>query len=265
LFKGTELKLSRKTSLPTPPGDNETDSTAQLASLRGIARQEEYQGPDNGREKATDGEDGGEDRVLSAIFSKSGVHSAHEHEAIIAGSALKPKITADPEMITREAKRVAALAAQELQRAGEVARTIPVGVPTWTGTYGVAGRPEERHRALPIGRGAGRGRGAGGPSSSSILGNLAARQSADLAPATSRRDSPAPGQPRGKDFIILIRDYLKSHGGSVYTQMLIDHFNRYCGTEQRTAQFKEMLTKIAKLEKGRNGRGRWTLKDEFKD
>ena len=64
--------------------------------------------------------------------------------------------------------------------------------------------------------------------------------------------------------MILIRDYLRAHGNSVYTQMLIDHFNRYCGTEQRTAEFKEMLTKIARLEKGRNGRGKWILKEEYR-
>jgi hypothetical protein len=28
----------------------------------------------------------------------------------------------------------------------------------------------------------------------------------------------------------MIRDYLVTHGGKVHTQMLIDHFNRYCGT-----------------------------------
>ena len=267
LFKGSELKLSRKQSLPTPPSDkDEADEAARVAALRGLAREEEYQGADTEKEKSTTGDGDGEDRILSAIFSKSGVHSAHEHEAIIAGSAQKQKVTADPEMITQEARRVAALAAQELQRAGEAARNVPIGVPTWTGTHGVAGRPEERPRALPVGRGAGRGRGGRGPSSSSILGNLAARQTADTATPAGRRGSPsvAAGQPRGKDFMILIRDYLRAHGNSVYTQMLIDHFNRYCGTEQRTAEFKEMLTKIARLEKGRNGRGKWILKEEFR-
>jgi DNA excision repair protein ERCC-6 len=62
----------------------------------------------------------------------------------------------------------------------------------------------------------------------------------------------------------MIRDYILSQGGAVYTQMLIDHFNRYCTTPQRSAEFKEMLKTIAVLEKGgRNGRGRWSLKPEF--
>ena len=46
--------------------------------------------------------------------------------------------------------------------------------------------------------------------------------------------------------------------------MLIEHFNRYCGTEQRTAEFKEMLKTIAVLEKGGRGRGRWRLREEYR-
>ena len=62
----------------------------------------------------------------------------------------------------------------------------------------------------------------------------------------------------------MIRDYLSVHGGSAYTQNLIDHFNRYCTTPQATAEFKETLKLIARLEKGSRGRGRWVLKDEYK-
>ena len=62
----------------------------------------------------------------------------------------------------------------------------------------------------------------------------------------------------------LIRDYLLAHGGKAYTQMLIDHFNRFCGSPQRTAEFKEMLKTIAVLEKGGRGRGKWALKEEYK-
>ena len=62
----------------------------------------------------------------------------------------------------------------------------------------------------------------------------------------------------------LIRDYLITHGGQVHTQMLIDHFNRFCNTPAKTAEFKAMLTEIAKLEKGSRGRGRWVLKDDMR-
>jgi DNA excision repair protein ERCC-6 len=55
-----------------------------------------------------------------------------------------------------------------------------------------------------------------------------------------------------------------AQGGSVYTQMLIDHFNRFCTTPQRSAEFKETLKAVAVLEKGgRNGRGMWSLKKEY--
>lgn len=65
--------------------------------------------------------------------------------------------------------------------------------------------------------------------------------------------------------MVLIRDFLRAQpGGMAYTQMLIDHFNRYCGTEQRTAEFKEMLKVVAVLEKGGRGRGRWVLREEFR-
>ena len=61
----------------------------------------------------------------------------------------------------------------------------------------------------------------------------------------------------------MIRDYFVTHGGQIYTQMLIDHFNRHCNTPERTAQFKEMLKEIATLEKGSRGRGKWVLKEEY--
>ncbi|KIV99772.1 uncharacterized protein PV09_08578 [Verruconis gallopava] len=283
LFKGTELKLAKRPAVAASSEDHEKKDgheanppDRQVENVQGIARQEEYQSTEENNTHG-DGEGSGEDKILYAIFSKSGVHSAHEHDAIIAGSSARSnKVEADPEMITREARRVASLAAQELVRAGELARHVPAGVPTWTGTFGVSGRPEERPRPFAAGRGAGPGRGrgrGGGPSSSSVLGNLAARQTTSLPsnPDRSGTGSPVPGQqPRGKDFMILIRDYIRAHGGSVYTKMLIDHFNRYCGTEQRTAEFKEMLRKIATLERnpagrGQGGRGKWVLKEEFRN
>ena len=62
----------------------------------------------------------------------------------------------------------------------------------------------------------------------------------------------------------MIRDYILAQGGAVFSQSLVNHFNRLCTTPQRTAEFKEMLKRIAVLERGgRNGRGKWVLRGEY--
>lgn len=303
IFKGTEVQLSGNKSTPQEPKDQSghpsvpvsnaiTDSSNPgIADIMGISRQEDFRDsagedpkPADGTTAAADGANEAEkpgsstdDRVLNSIFARSGVQSALSHDAIING---KKVIRADPEIIAREAKRVAAQAARELQRAGEVARTVPIGTPTWTGQVGSAGRPTEPARrggqggsrggigiSARGGRGGGMGRG-GIPSSASILANLANRQGLST-PSSSRGSSRAGtpsqrDQPKGRDFLALIRDYLLTHGGAAHTQMLIDHFNRFCGTPQRTAEFKEMLKTIAVLEKGGRGRGKWVLRDEYR-
>jgi DNA excision repair protein ERCC-6 len=277
VFQGTEVQLSGskgkgkadEASLPTPPEEAQKEDAAHVRGITGVSRQEEYLGePDDEATTAPDGDRSRagtkDDRVLSSIFARTGVQSALEHDAIING---RKTVRADPEIIAREARRVAAQAAAELQRAGEVARTIPAGVPTWTGVVGSAGRPETPPPASRRGGLSSRG-GRGGPSSASVIANLAARQPA-TSPATSTSAARNPSrradrEPKGKDFLALIRDFLLAQGGRAHTQMLIDHFNRLCKTEQRTAEFKEMLKVIATLEKGSRGRGVWVLREEYK-
>lgn len=277
LFKGTEVRFSQEAapttsangatklsiSLDAPAIAGSVNEGVSVRQMAGVASLEHFQG-DEAEEASTDAgqTSKSEARVMEGIFARAGVHSALEHDQIING---KRVVTADPKMIEREAKKVAAQAAKELKKAGEVARTVPVGTPTWTGQFGSAGRPEEQ----AMSRGFGRGR--GGPASSSILAGLQQRQLANGAANGSGVDSPASGRSRqgtpgakGGDFMRLIRDYLVTHGGKVYTQMLIDHFNRYCTSPDKTIEFKEMLKQIAKLEKGFRGRGSWVLKDEYR-
>ncbi|KAL9096786.1 MAG: hypothetical protein Q9165_001274 [Trypethelium subeluteriae] len=330
LFKGTEVHFSGAENnppatdehgIPTPPADtdsnsnNTTSQSSTLPSIIGISRNEVYapeaaptsssslstststSNDPNSTTITTTTTTSKDTRLLTTLFARStDLHSALEHDAIIDGTSAsssstnKRKITADPEIIAKEARRVAAEAARELQRAGEAARSVPVGTPTWTGVVGTAGRPEEPATvAAAGGRGrggggaAGMGMGRGGPSSASILAGLAARQpglgrGGSSSVGSSRASTPGVGaggrggrggehgqaqQPRGKDFLVMIRDFLVAHGGKCYTQMLVDHFNRFCGTEQRTAEFREMLKRIAVLERGGRGRGRWVLKREF--
>lgn len=254
-----ETPDSKNTQLETktPPRDQKQD----ISKVVGVSSIEQFQdGSDEISDNKSPGErSSSEARIMEGIFARYGVHSALEHENIVNGRHVR----ADPKIIEAEAKKVAAEAAEELRKAEEAAKSVPIGTPTWTGQFGVAGRPDEP--SVPSGYGARRStaRGAGaGPSSASILANLAIRASS----LRSQSSSPAPRTgPSGKDFIIMIRDFIISHGGSVYTKMLVDHFNRYCTTPQQSAEFKEILKRIAVLDQsaGRNGRGKWSLKPEY--
>ena len=276
LFKGTEVKFregainqalgpvielthNSKIEMTSSNNDNERSS---IHTLAGVASVEHFHGEEEERKDVDNETSNSESRVMESIFARSGVHSALEHDQIVNG---KRVITADPKIIEREAKKVAAEAAKELKKAGEIARTIPIGTPTWTGEFGTAGKPDQQVLQRVFGRGR------GGPTSSSVLASLQNRQNTYSNNAGLNTDMLHGGNlrnnnsaPRSIDFLKLIRDYFITHGGQVHTQMLIDHFNRYCSSAERTAEFKEMLKEISTLKKGNRGRGMWVLKDDYK-
>ncbi|KAL1876784.1 DNA repair protein rhp26 [Paecilomyces lecythidis] len=258
--RGASQKQAEPTTTERSSPDLQ-DEKRDISKVVGVASMENFQGePEQSTDQDNPGTSTSEARLMEGIFARSGVHSALEHDQIING---KRVVKADPKIIEAEARKVAAEAAAELRKAGEAARSVPIGTPTWTGQFGVAGRPEDRPSMRPTfgGSSSAARRANAGPSSASILANLTARTGGS--PSRSSSNSPAPAA-SGRDFMTMIRDYIISQGGSVYTQMLIDHFNRFCTTPQRSAEFKEMLKTIAVLQKGgRNGRGKWSLKPEY--
>ncbi|KAL6718389.1 DNA repair protein rhp26 [Lecanora helva] len=272
IFKGTEVRFDKEDApveqaKPNGQADESisisttTNGSEHVRNLEGVASMERFYGEEEEeRQKAATADaTNSEARVMEGIFARSGVQAALEHDQIVNG---KKVITADPQIIEQEAKKVAAAAARELKKAGEAARNVPVGTPTWTGEFGSAGKPPEQRSQQHRG---GFGRGRSGPASSSILSNLQNRQAAHTNTSTSNNNTNSSSTaPRGIDFLKMIRDYLTTHGGQVHTQMLIDHFNRYCNTPAKTAEFKAMLTEIARLEKGSRGRGRWVLREEYR-
>ncbi|KAI4626280.1 uncharacterized protein J4E87_004781 [Alternaria ethzedia] len=291
LFRGSEVKFEEDGK--TAEASAEATGAEDLAAVRGISRSEAFQAPvsDGEDAAATTNEDGTDkpptdSRLMSTIFAKTGVHSVLEHDAIMNSTAggRKRKVQADPAYIQREAKRQAAVAAEQLKKSMQEARNVPAGTPTWTGQFGEAGRPDAP-RGMSSSRGGrgGRGGGRGGaPSSTSILNNLATRQGRPtlLNPGTtintptsassSRGSTPsAPTTPqtfRGRRMLEMIRDFMLTHGGVVPSRMLVDHFDHYCRAQPgRNEEFKEMLKLIATLEKsGSAQRGRWVLKDEWR-
>jgi DNA excision repair protein ERCC-6 len=210
-------------NLPTKPtfGDQDNTKFEAFKQFKGLARIEEYQ-PDGSLPSSTTTTNLStptpssstakptppstkDSRLLSTIFSRTDVHSAVEHDAILASANRgttkkgKPKIAPDPAILSREARRVAEAAAKELRRNEGIARTVPTGTPTWTGLVGEAGRPQPRpqpqtqmmrtgvgsssRNQMNMSRGGSgmstRGRGAV-PSSRSVLQNLAQRSAASV-------------------------------------------------------------------------------------
>ena len=247
-------------------GQDQDQENKDIQKVAGVASMEDFHDQEAEEDRnASDNNDHASNRIMEGIFSRAGVHSALEHDQIVNG---KRVVRADPRIIDAEAKRVAHEAAEELRRAGETARSVPIGTPTWTGQSGIAGRPAEpvsssssSSPSMFSGRSS-TARSARGPSSSSVLANLSARSSSNRNNGSAR--DPAPTPPPETFSIGMIRDYILAQGGAVFSQSLVNHFNRLCTTPQRTAEFKEMLKRIAVLERGgRNGRGKWVLRGEY--
>jgi DNA excision repair protein ERCC-6 len=291
LFRGSEVKFDQNGG--TEASGPDLTSSSDLAAVTGISRAEAFESPaQEPTEAATsnataDGAPSAEaaptdSRLMSTIFARTGVHSVLEHDSIVnsTASGRKRKVQADPAFVQREAKRQAAIAAEQLKKSMEEARNVPVGVPTWTGQFGEVGRPTERGAGGSRGGRGGRGGGRGGaPSSTSILSNLAARQGRPNPAALSANDTPSasssrastpsaatPQSFRGRRMLEMIRDFMMTHGGVVPSRMLVDHFDHYVRAQPgRNEEFKEMLKTIATLEKsGSAQRGRWVLKDEWR-
>ncbi len=225
MFKGTEVRFERGNDKSSGNGERrEGDETGheKLPQIMGIAHEEDYNtgvtditNPDNKTTTTTPSASSinpantpttlataqppKPDPLLNTIFSRSNVHSALEHDAILASNSnsnsssnsnnntrtlQRKKVTADPAIIAAEARRVASEAAKGLKRAADVAKSIPAGTPTWTGMFGVGGKDvggmSNGHGGVGYSRGGGIGRGRGGgrsaPSSATILSNLAVRQ-----------------------------------------------------------------------------------------
>ncbi|KAF1983741.1 hypothetical protein K402DRAFT_396487 [Aulographum hederae CBS 113979] len=277
LFQGTEVKFSGgspgKTSA-SPPADATRSGTESddLSNVAGIARQEEHATPED-----NDAGENQSDRLLSAIFDRSGVHSALEHDAIVASNNTKRTIGADPVAIRREAKRMADIAAKELEKNAEVARNVEPGTVTWTGTHGTV--PESREqsdtefgrRGISAGRGrqlgsarrAGRvGRGGRAPGD----GEVGVASSRVLTSFEDRHGYKyQPSAPPLRVTLPMIKTFFLRKGGSAPSAMLWQHYDKYVQGEVHTAQFRALVESIATQSGGTgDGRGIWTLKAQFK-
>ncbi|KAJ5179448.1 DNA repair protein rhp26 [Penicillium capsulatum] len=267
IFKDAEVTFqeektdsgSAKGSGNKKPSTNRPPKKEDISKLGGIADVQDFQygneaaagdGNDEGTEKQAEGKNS-DSHLMHSIFARSGVHAAVEHDHIVNGRRV---VKADPKMIEAEARKIADEAAAELRKAEETARAVPIGVPTWTGQFGLGGRS-----SMPGGSSARPAR--AGPSSASLMANLNPSAAGN---SPSNTASPTPDRmPRGKDFEELIVNFMHSRRGPVFSQVLIDSFNHYCATDARVQEFQDSLRQVAQLSRDRRGRGQWTLRPEY--
>lgn len=302
LFKDSKVQLDHKNKTSNsseqsggvanghqtaPATSAHTDDPQDLLGINGVAKLEDYQGDPAEEQPSNE-----EARIMQGIFARAGVHSAHQHDEIMGGASGQ---TARDSLHKREVDRVAAAAQASLRRAHEEARRTPAGTVTDTGelptsaTAATTAASVVRHRHLEIPpppsssssstrRG---GRGAAGPSSGAILANLANRQglnsnnsaAVSAAGALSGRNSSTAaaaagaGGPESTDSLAaqFSRDliaFIRAHGGRVPTKAIKDHFDAKCRTSRRVEVFKEVLNRVAKMDKtGSTMRGIWTLRE----
>ncbi|TRX90340.1 hypothetical protein FHL15_008705 [Xylaria flabelliformis] len=250
LFKGSEVDIHKVAattdSASKNPVNNDqnapsgADEKNGLQRIDGIAGLEDYETGEEAKSATKE-----EDRIMEGLFARSGVQSAHEHDAIVGG---KQKPRADRAILQQEAARVANEAASVLRRAKEQARHVPIGTVTWTGEVGEGGRPSNIRR------------GRGGPGSAFVLSNLSDRQGL----LSSGSENPRPGRStmRFNDFVKAIPQFITRHGGRVPTKVIVDHFNPQCKTRDQTTEFKEALNRVARMDsRGSSMRGIWVLRE----
>ncbi|KAJ3274326.1 hypothetical protein HDV01_003170 [Terramyces sp. JEL0728] len=174
----------------------------------------------------------GDSSILEALFAKSGVHSALEHEAI-----LKP--TVEYAIMEDEARRVSEEAVKNLKLSRKQLKENKVHQPTWTGKFGFAGKQR-------FGGGSKLSEERSG--SASILNNL------------KKRSNPSPNAKNSNGFLATeIFDYLSKSPGIVPSAQILDHFKHKINKDEMVV-FRGLLKGMATLEREGAIKG-WKLKE----
>lgn len=269
LFSGLETSTSKltsntKSSKKRRKHTNE-DDLSKLVNMEGVSGMEDFQGnpeeDNNGSTKSTSND---EDRILQGIFADSGVHSTLEHDAIM--DASRP----DTVIVEKEASRIATQAAKALRESRRQTRKSEIGVPTWTGKFGTAGRfgtpnkPSSRSSTPNSSQ----------PeliSSSSILQNIKRKKELEeKEKVTAKQDVAKQGVPSllsatDKERAALLekmRDHLsQSPDYMAKSAEIIKSCKVQVTGQQEVANIRQMLKEIAIWN---NDHSKWLLKEEFR-
>ncbi|QPG76519.1 hypothetical protein FOA43_003908 [Brettanomyces nanus] len=265
--------------------DVDSDDFLAVSQMKGVASIQEY---DTGEGSKPKGGNGNDDDIglVSQIFKRSGVHSALEHDSILG----RPEGSSFVGAIESEANRIARDAVEALRDSRKVARRSSVGVPTWTGRFGSAGRKINmrptggqrfKRKILPGHSDSSRGRnastgvaithGSSSLSSYSILQSMEnkSKDVGTLRPIDGRISRRSPSSTgavddskKTKDLITRLSGYLAGVKDYFSTSSeILDHLNIDVSDEKEVKILRSMLRSICKWDKVKRG---WVLNEEFR-
>lgn len=242
--------------------------------VEGLVKARRYKPPvmdDAEKEKQKVGESQ-DDYVLNKLFSKSGVIGGIQHDSIIDDG------TADYVLVESEAKEKAERAVAAMRASRHHCLTAESGVPNWTGANGGQRKPKfgAKKKGKPGER----------MSSSELLALMKNRNKLvssvpQDAPAemdlfrpdthpggdrgAARRDSSGPTDSDTGDLLADIRNFIAFQAatdGEASTGELVAKFQHSLPSQQ-SPLFKAFLQQICDFRREQDGRGIWSLKEEF--
>merc|ERR1711936_154128 len=101
-----------------------------------LVKQRSYKAPLQEEEERARQDQSQDNYVLAKLFSKSGVHSALQHDAIVEGDQ------ADYAIVESEANEVARSAVRAMKNSRRDCHRAETGAVNWTGTNGARNRPK---------------------------------------------------------------------------------------------------------------------------
>lgn len=183
--------------------------------------------------------EGGNAKLLNALFDDTALHSSINHDDILNSGTSG----VDTSLLDFEADKVASKALEEVKRSASRRRRQNVAVPTWTGKSGLAGltRPSSSS-------------GASGSRAASLLERMKQRNGLSLmnVPAPSSESTGASGSGLSVHGQLLeeLLDYMRSVGGESSSAAVVERFRQKVGdSPEQLASFKSLLRRIAVLHK----------------
>ncbi|SSD58398.1 related to DNA repair and recombination protein RAD26 [Saccharomycodes ludwigii] len=235
-------------------GGNNDDDLNAVSSMSGVSKLEGfYDSKEHDEIDKTE-----DDRLMKGLF---GIESAVSHNNLV-DSHYKPS----DDIITREAVRSAARAAEELKKSRNITKQYKIGTPTWTGKFGVAGKAKKNKKLSITNISKSKNistkmLNGGGNGSSAIL---------DTIKKLNNTDNPSPTIPSNaqidakltKDVEDLskFRDFLRNKPNKFATSSeIINGTGFKLITKEDTLRLRAFLKQIATFDKLYKG---WKLKEE---